>query len=88
MYVILRYPRKQLQTRVGAVNLVSRHEAEVSSKSQVFDAKSRVTTGKFQASRKSAKHRLKSDSSLESRVHDSSLQLWLLGSNVLMNRIP
>jgi len=48
MYVILRYPRKQLQTRVGAVKSQS-HEAQVSSKSQVFDVKSRVITGKSQS---------------------------------------
>jgi len=66
MYVILRYPRNSY--RLEAVPSSLKFEAQVASKSQFFDVKSRVITGKSQASRKSAKHLLESDSSLESRT--------------------
>jgi len=73
MYVILRYPQKQLQTRVGAVkSQVMRLKSQV--RSQVFDVKSRVITGKCQASRKVSKTPTRVG--LESQVPYSSLQLW------------
>jgi len=76
-------PSKQLHTDLSRCRQVSSYEAQVSSNSQVFDVKSRVITGKSQASRKSAKHRLESNSSLESltRVSNSAI-LYQLISNL------